>query len=180
MIDRDQLATHIEQEATLAFGQDRLVECLRGGFGPATRIVKQVFGDLGKRLGYEVAAAGYKDADEGEWLYDMVWYRIDSGLMTNQFMVLESEWKQGVLISNHVEVDGDFHKLIQARADVRVWISSAPNQEIAQQHISNCKKQLQAFSGSMADDAYVFIINDWTTKATIIEQWRYQPTPKRT
>ena len=73
-----------------------LTECRRGGgFGAATRTIKQIFGDLGKRLGYEVAAAGYKRADEREWLYDMVWYRVTSGLMSYQFWLWSQNGSKG-------------------------------------------------------------------------------------
>jgi hypothetical protein len=96
---------------------------------------------------------------------------LDNGMMTRQIMVLESEWKHGVLVSQNAEVDGDFQKLVQARAEVRVWISSSHNPALAQQHLANCKKQVQLFSGSLPGDTYLFIINDWTTPTTRIERF---------
>jgi hypothetical protein len=51
--------------------------------------------------------------------------------MTRQIVVLESEWKHGVLVSQNAKVDGDFQKLVQARAEVRVWISSSHNPALA-------------------------------------------------
>ena len=101
------------------------------------------------------------------------WFGIFSinGMMTRQIMVLESEWKHGVLVSQNAEVDGDFQKLVQARAEVRVWISSSHNPALAQQHLANCKKQVQLFSGSLPGDTYLFIINDWTTPTTRIERF---------
>jgi hypothetical protein len=170
-ITRRQLLDSIEQEARTSFQSASLTGLLRAGPRSTTAVVKERFGDLGRRLGCKVAAAGFKHADEGEWLYDMVWYLLENGLMTRQLMVLESEWKHGVVIAQNAEVDGDFQKLVQARADVRVWISSSHNPTLAQQHLANCKKQVESFSGSQPGDAYVFIINDWTTPTTIIERF---------
>lgn len=138
----------------------------------ATSAIKLFFGDLGRQQGFRIAAAGYVHADEGEWLYDMVWYEQDSaGLMSRLPMVLESEWKFGVLVDKNVEVDGDFQKLVQARADVRVWVSSSPNSDMAKLHIENCKKQARLFLGGLSGDIYVFIIHEWTTPTTLIERF---------
>jgi hypothetical protein len=170
-ITRNELLDSIVKEARIAFEGPQLTGLLRAGPRSTTMLVKERFGDLGRHLGCKVAAAGYRHADEGEWLYDMVWYLLENGMMTRQLMVLESEWKHGVLVSQNAEVDGDFQKLVQARAEVRVWISSSHNPALAQQHISNCKKQVESFSGSLSGDAYVFIINDWTTPMALIERF---------
>jgi hypothetical protein len=170
-ITRNLLLDSIEQEARTSFQGALLTGLLNAGPRSTTAIVKERFGDLGRRLGCKVAAAGYKHADEGEWLYDMVWYLLENGLMTRQLMALESEWKHGILVSQNAEVDGDFQKLVQARAEVRVWISSSHNPTLAGQHLRNCKEQVKSFSGSLPGDAYVFIINDWTTPTTIIERF---------
>jgi hypothetical protein len=172
MLDRRQLAEAVEKTARLAFEGGRLTEFLRGAsFKPVTKTVKEVFGDLGKTLGYQVAAAGYRCADEGEWLYDMVWFTTDAGMFIQQAMVLESEWGPGGRVQHAAEVDDDFQKLVQARADVRVWISACPNPEMTQLHIANCKHQARLFAGSVPGDAYVFIVYDWTTATIEFEQF---------
>jgi hypothetical protein len=69
-------------------------------------------------------------------------------------MVLESELRRNVKEAD--AVDGDFHKLVQARADVRVWISTSPGR--ARLHIDNCKKQIQEFDGTQPGDCYIFLL----------------------
>jgi hypothetical protein len=81
-------------------------------------------------------------------------------------MVLECEWKP------ELPVDGDFQRLVQARADVRVWVSCSPNQEMAHDHIANCKKQIKAYRGTLPGDRYVFVIHNWTKPySTLIERF---------
>ncbi len=173
-LNRDQLAQCIEKNARSKLAGDRLADLLRSGFTSATKAVKAVFGDLGKELGYRVAAAGYRGADDGEWLYDMVWYEVDEKELLLQLrMVLESELKPGGSVSKSADVDGDFQKLVQARADVRVWLTACPNQELVAKHIANCKFQVQRFAESMPSDIYIFIVYDWTTGKTSVE--RFQP-----
>ena len=57
----------------IAFGGGRLTELLGGSFGSVTNAAKAVYGNLGKSLGYQIAAADYPGADNAEWLRDMVW-----------------------------------------------------------------------------------------------------------
>jgi hypothetical protein len=170
-VDRDQLSTQIEQAAREAFEGSRLSTLLKRGFTPATEGVKQVFGDLGHQLGYKVAAKDYLPKDEGEWLYDMVWFVYEYGFLARQLMVLESEFKQGVPILQHADVDGDFMKLVQARADVRVWLSSSPNAILDEKHIANCKKQIEIFAGTQPGDTYVFVMHNWAHEQTKIERF---------
>jgi hypothetical protein len=81
-------------------------------------------------------------------------------------MVLESEWNRGLLVQKEAHVDGDFQKLVQARADVRVWISACHNTDIAEKHLVSCKEQIKRFSGTDPDDNYIFIIHDRSQSAT--------------
>jgi hypothetical protein len=162
-----QLVERIEQAVRLAFAQRPLSTLLRDGFGATTKVVNEIFGELGKSLGYEVAYPG-----DGGWLYDMAWSTVSDGMFVGQPLVLESEWKPGGSVPKSVEVDGDFQKLVQARADVRVWITACPNQEITEKHISNCKRQVHVFGGTAPGDTYIFIVYDWTTKETRIERFQ--------
>jgi hypothetical protein len=117
MGNRVELANRIEREARIAFEQISLIELLRSSSALATKSVKRIFGNLGNSLDFKVAAAGFPKADEGEWRYDMVWYVLDNdGFQVRLPMVLECEWNPDFTI------DTDFQKLVQARADVRVWI----------------------------------------------------------
>jgi hypothetical protein len=172
IFDANYLANEIEKEAKVKFSDDKLKESMTGiSFKPVTKIVKEVIGDLGKRLGYEVAASGYHGADEGEWLYDMIWYKAEKGNLFQQAMVLESELGSRGGIQHAEEVDGDFQKLVQARAEVRVWVTACPNPTITAKHIANCKLQAKLFRGAMQGDLYIFIVYDWTAKSSIIERF---------
>jgi hypothetical protein len=163
-----ELAQRLEAEARSIFGVMPLTALRqRQGRKGATLAIKQAFGSLGQSLEFEVAS-DYLGADEGEWLYDMVWYEVRSGFMLRQAVVLESELKP----ESHV--DGDFHKLVQARADVRVWISLANDASLAVDHVRDCKTQIGRFAGSVSGDLYLLIVDNWTTPNTSIELFTHQ------
>ena len=128
-----------------------------------TRRVKEVLGDLGHQLRFEVACSksNYPRADGGEWLYDMTWYVLDKtkgGVLMRQPMVLESEWE----IKNR---DDDFQKVVQARADVRVWVFTASDAQDIRNYIARCRDQAQSFAGRQPGDRYVFAGFDWQKRA---------------
>lgn len=172
-LEQSEFADRIEEAARSAFEGKRVTEIIkRSGFGDATEMVKRTFGDLGRTLGNKIAAAGYPDADEREWLYDMVWYTEDAdGFLAEQPLVLESELKPGGSVHNAADVDGDFQKLVQARANVRVWVSTCPNEDMTQRHIANCKNQARRFKGKALGDTYIFVVGDWTTDHFVIERF---------
>ncbi|PYP69450.1 MAG: hypothetical protein DMD36_09955 [Gemmatimonadetes bacterium] len=123
--------------------------------------VKEVLGALGHELGFEVACHK-SDYPRGgrEWLYDMTWYVLDKtkgGMLMRQPMVLESEWE----IKNR---DDDFQKLVQARADVRVWLFTAANAQEIDNYIARCRDQAQSFAGRQPGDRYVFTGFDFQKK----------------
>ncbi len=103
----------------------------------------------------------------------MTWYTLgdDARLFTRQPMVMECEWKMGVPIAQNADVDGDFQKLVQARADVRVWISTAANPTLADQHLENCKKQIRSFLATVPGDIYLFAILVWSDNSFRIERF---------
>lgn len=166
-----EISKKIEQAARAAFEGPLLTTVLKGGSRASTISIKAFFRDLGKGFGFKVAAA-CPDTDEGEWLYDMVWYEVDQqGLLLRQRMVLESELNRGLSVQQNAEVDGDFQKLVQARADVRAWLCSCHSTTLAEQHLFSCKRQIKQFSGTMPYDTYIFIIHDWSASTTKIERF---------
>jgi len=159
------LLHQLEQAAIAALGSN--------GERPRTLRVMQVFGDLGKSLGYHVLARkmDYLGAYDGQWLYDMLWSDDASdGTFLGMPMVLES--KLGRSAAKAADVERDFDKLVQARADVRVWVTTCPNQELAQQQIANCKRQACAYRGALPRDAYLFVVYEDATSRTTIEVFR--------
>jgi hypothetical protein len=134
-----------------------------------TVAVKKALGDLGHKLSFEVCASGYSGAEEGEWLYDMSWCTLDrtrNGILISQPMVLESEWSPDPLL------DGDFQKLVQARADIRVWVFAADNLVEVKKYIERCREQARAFTGRSSGDRYLCAGFDWLTKTFLIESFQ--------
>jgi hypothetical protein len=127
--------------------------------------IKKVLGDLGKSMTFMVAASGYMGKSQGEFLYDMVWYRLDQGYVLSQPMVMEVEWK----VALTTVVDDDFQKLVQARADVRVWVGTSANQSDIDRHIANCQKQIWLFDGSQNGDQYVLAFFEWKTMTHVVQ-----------
>jgi hypothetical protein len=119
-----------------------------------------------------VAASGC-DAHDPEWLYDMVWCSLtsDDKLLMHQALALESEWKFGT-IAQVAEVDPDFQKLVQSRADLRVWLCAMPNQALGLKKIENCKTQVEKFTQSCLDDEYLFVTLVWENYSYQIESYR--------
>jgi hypothetical protein len=103
--------------------------------------------------------------DDPEWLYDLVWFQLEKGYLTRQILVMECELDPDPLL------DGDFQKLVQARADVRLWVSCAPNEKLAEDHLKNCKQQAALFSGAVAGDSYIFVMDNWTVPKTSVERF---------
>jgi hypothetical protein len=105
-----------------------------GGFQSDTDWTTEI-----KKRFFEFAPKNYKicatispsvKADYGEWLYDLCWleYGEDNEkyhykYLKNIVLALESEW------GNSSQVIGDFHKLLQAKAQYKVMIfqSKKPN-----------------------------------------------------
>lgn len=125
---------------------------------PGTRAIMDIFEQLGRALGHEVASG---------WLYDLSWYTEQTyergKFLTHMAMALESE-----LNKRHPDIDGDFQKLIQARADIRVWVSTCSD---ARLHIDDCKQQIQMFYGTLPGDQYVFAIYDQQSGQPLIEKY---------
>jgi hypothetical protein len=172
-MDRTEIADCIEHAAKKEFGAKRVTDFFKQ---LPTKTVMDLFGRLGKANGYMVAAdtyvAGCAHADQGAWLYDMVWWTDgDDGMLSQLDMVLESELKPGGNVINAHNVDGDFQKLIQARASVRVWLTLIPNSEMVARHIENCKRQATVFGGKLSGDLYIFIVGDWTKNGFEIERY---------
>ena len=163
-LDPGHLMQKIEQTAISALGGSQLNDLWSSSFGSVTTRVKQVFGDLGKSLGYQIAASGYPGADGGEWLYDMVWYVVGpAGMYLRQAMVLESEPNLKT-----DDLDDHFLKLVQARANVRVWFTAVQSHE---QHITNCKRQASVFSNGALGDAYLFVVWNSALRRAFVEQF---------
>jgi hypothetical protein len=160
------LAEKIETELIRTLDPPLLTQLLMGTRPKWTAKIKKVMGDLGKSLQYGVAASGYSRAKQGEFLYDMVWYQLNRGFVLRQPMVMEVEYA----ISHTNTVDYDFQKLVQARADVRVWITPCANSSVIDLHVANCEEQIRLFRGHQVDDQYVLFFFVWDTKTCVVRR----------
>ncbi|HLA36229.1 MAG TPA: hypothetical protein VJ001_15305 [Rhodocyclaceae bacterium] len=145
------------------------IKTLLGGRKEWTRSLKDALGCLGREQGFEICASGYPGAQEGEWLYDMSWVVLDRdnyGSLKRLAVVVESEW------APDPQLDGDFQKLVQARADIRVWIFISANGAEVRNYIARCKKQVELFQGSISGDRYIFVGFDWAEKGVQIERFQ--------
>ena len=138
-----------------------------------TAYIKERLGNLGTKLGYQIGSHTFPGANSGEWLYDMIWlsnYGANCGL-ERIYLVLESEFAPGGSVERSTSVDPDFSKLVQARADIRVWCALVPNDDLLKQHRSNCIGQIDRFIGTLRGDEYFFALGDWTRKTVSVERY---------
>jgi hypothetical protein len=89
--------------------------------------------------------------DYGEWLYDMTWCIEDGNKrLLRVFLALESE------LSPDSELDPDFQKLLQARAEHRIFIFQDKTIDDITQKIKIMKDQIEQFNFSQSGDRYLF------------------------
>ncbi|MGY3370220.1 hypothetical protein ACVWZL_007345 [Bradyrhizobium sp. GM2.4] len=143
---------------------------VRGQSHP-TMELKRFFHDLAVDQKFEVTVTGIKGAYGGEWLYDLAWHVQSDGFYRRQVLVMESEMRLG-RIAQSDQVDGDFHKLVQARADMRVWAAALATSELLAKHLATCKQQIDSFCHSEPGDYYLFILFAWSSGNTTVEAYR--------
>jgi hypothetical protein len=164
-IDRDEIAKIVEDTACLLFA----------GAKPPTLAIKREFRDVGRRHGYFIAAGGFygtaPDLD-GEWLYDLTWYVGHDGFFESLPLVVEVENLPDP------KIDGDFGKLVQARAEVRLWICKLPRRQSLEEHLTIYKRQVNCFAGTQSGDIYIFVIYDHGGEKAHIERF-VAPDPQR-
>lgn len=175
-ISANEIVERVVQRLSENFADGKLASAHRTyGTPAATKDVKKCIGDLGRELDFQVAACGYVGANDSEWLYDMVWYVLDNGIMLRQALALECEWNPYYAPDGAptIPIDTDFQKLVQARADVRVWITIVGTPEQAELQLQNCQRQIERFSDSKADDKYILVVTDWASGRTRIERYTF-------
>ena len=86
----------------------------------------------------------------GEWLYDICWFHEDDVCLTHLPLVVECEW------SPDGACDGDFQKLLQARADHRPWIFQVATTAAAASMFEGSKSNIERFRASQSGDRYLF------------------------
>tara|TARA_R110001583_G_scaffold193212_1_gene361183 strand:- start:8220 stop:8726 length:507 start_codon:yes stop_codon:yes gene_type:complete len=81
-----------------------------------TSNIKNIIGEYGLELGYEVSASGNIKFDS-EWLYDVIWSNSNEFGFSRLELILESE-----LSRNLEQIKYDFDKLLVGNANHRIMI----------------------------------------------------------
>ena len=89
-------------------------------------------------------------AEYKEWLYDICWYVEDEECLTHLPLVAECER------GPDGSCDSDFQKLLQARADHRLWIFQVATVEAAEDMFKGCRSNVKRFRSSQPGDRYLF------------------------
>jgi hypothetical protein len=83
-----------------------------------TRRIKEDIGQLGKNHNFDVCTSGCEGKFEGEWLYDLIWYKNNNNNRLETVpLVLESEWSM-----DDFQIRFDFEKLLVANSPLKVMI----------------------------------------------------------
>ena len=124
-----------------------------------TSILKKTLKTLGEELGCGVSASG-SSGDEGEWLYDLVWWEMaENGKSIKSVpLVLESE-----ISSMHWGAfKWDFEKLLVATSSTRVFITrdhkTSNQNEVLSKKKDFAKEAVQSFSAFNKGDAVHLIV----------------------
>jgi hypothetical protein len=153
--DPERMADLIEQKVKEVFGDNKLDRILaNNSWKQVTRTIEQTFGDLGQKLGYQVATSGFPGRFDQAWVYNLIWFVPGHGKF-DVVMAMESE---------------HFSKLLDSTADVRVWLSCDPSPEAAQEYIANYLAQATRFKKMIRGTVFIFIMFEWKTRTTIVKR----------
>lgn len=117
--------------------------------GAWTRAVKNSVGSIGHKRGYLVCAASSKFERNGEWVFDMGWFKMRGDIIVDVPLALESEWG----VSGAMD---DFQKLLISRARHRVMVLWSRKHPPAEGLISSLIRQVAKYQGSQRGDRYLF------------------------
>jgi hypothetical protein len=132
-----------------------------------TKQLKHDLGTLGKKNGWGVCTAGFKDQFENAWLYDLIWYKEDGGCLSEVYLVLESEWAWGRALIKY-----DFEKLLLAKSTLKVMIFQSDSKGV-DDLFDFLEKGIRAFTKlQCGDETYVLICYNNDTDKFDIRQYR--------
>ena len=136
--------------------------------GRLTNRIKNDLVCLAHKLDYLVSCSGVDGkATQGEWLYDMVWWKNDGDYMSKIILVLESEW------TPTFPLDEDFYKLMVARSDHHVWIFEAKTEALVCEAISTCIDNLSNLKGLPPGDRFLFAGVSWNPREFFFDLYVY-------
>jgi hypothetical protein len=110
---------------------------------------------LGHSQRFYVCGRGCRAFGQGEWLYDLVWLKLESektGDITDVPMILESEWSPWP-----ANIEEDFYKLLIGRAQHRVMIFQQSSAQALDKITERFRQIIRTFSGTRNGDRYLFL-----------------------
>ena len=122
-----------------------------------TNRLKHRIGELGTNEGFQVAAGGFRDLFEREWLYDIVWYVEDAEKRLIRIpLIVESEWD-----ANYSGIKYDFEKLLVGNAECRLMICQSKPENI-EDLFKKLKEAINAFEENYGDRFLIAILDSRT------------------
>jgi hypothetical protein len=110
--------SHYACEIEDAFAQLSSESMPNSGDTAWTQKIKEVIGDIGIHHDYVVCASGFPEKFDGEWLFDLIWYKNnENGRLDNVPLVMESEW-----LKSYSDIRFDFEKLLVANSPIKVMV----------------------------------------------------------
>jgi hypothetical protein len=111
--------------------------------------------ELGHSQGFYVCGRGCRAFGQGEWLYDLLWLKLQNektGDIVDVPMILESEWSP-----RPVNIEEDFYKLLIGRAQHRVMIFQQSSAQALDKLTERFRQIIRTFSGTRDGDRYLFL-----------------------
>lgn len=122
------------------------------GDRPWTSGVKAALRDVGHDNGFKVAAAGCAQVENGEWLFDVVWYEAGEAhwSLKSLPLVAESEWNP------HFDaIAWDFEKLLVAKAALKLMVFQQPSALQIDETFAKLSRMVDQFSPRMPSEKYL-------------------------
>jgi len=121
-----------------------------------TKAVKRVVTKLGQDKNWVVSGHGIREADDSQWLLDLVWVKeYSDGRRKRAFireigLGMECEWNR-----SPEELDWDFQKLLAFRAHLRLFVFEQKDRGEVDKIIERCQRQIEGFDQSEPGDRYL-------------------------
>ena len=133
--------------------------------GEWTKRIKSELCKLGKEMGFNVCASGCEGADDGEWLFDLIWEygEGDPRIFREMPLAMECEWslKDG-------EIWWDFSKLLVARAKYRVFIFNKNTRIEVEKLIDDFRDAIHNFKSTQVGDRYLLAGFCWDSNFKLL------------
>lgn len=125
-----------------------------------TKQIKTGICKLGKGSGYSVCASNCDGADNGEWLFDLIWWKDTAP--RELVLVMECEWDL-----SEDAIWTDFEKLLIARTKHRVFIFQQGSPDKIKNLFEKMSREVQKFGSTQVGDQYLLVgfysLDSWDT-----------------